>query len=84
MGSWYPLLGHGIFWLGLLVAIILYAVKRKWYPVMYLISISLYIFTIGFTIDVFNIPKNGILGLLALSALIMIGTGYYLSKKFGK
>lgn len=79
--AWYPYLGYGVFWIGLVVAIILYAMKRKWHPLMYLISISLYIFTVGFIIDVFDLSKNWILLSLALSAIIMIGLGTYLSKK---
>ena len=82
--AWYPVLGYGIFWIGLVVSIILYAMKRKWYPIMYLISVSLYIFTVGFIIDVFELSKNGILLTLAFSTLVMIGLGIYLSKKFQK
>jgi len=77
-------MGHGIFWIGLVVAIILYAMKRKWHPIMYLISVSLYIFTVGFVIDVFDLSKNGILLSLAFSAVVMIGVGFYLSKKLKK
>ncbi len=80
-GIWYPFLGYAVFWIGLIVAIILYAMKRKWYPLMYLISIALYIFTIAFVIDVFDLSRNWILLLLALSAVIMILLGLYLSKK---
>ena len=82
--AWYPFLGYGIFWIGLITSIILYAMKRKWYPIMYLISVSLYVFTMGFIIDVFDLSKNGILIILAFSALIMIGAGSYLSQKFQK
>lgn len=82
--AWYPVLGHGVFWIGLITAVILFAVKRKWYPIMYLISVCLYIFTVGFVIDVFDLSRNGILGILALSAVIMIGLGLYLSKRFGE
>ncbi len=82
--AWYPFVGYGVFWIGLIVSIILYAMKRKWYPIMYLISVSLYIFTAGFIIDVFNLSKNLILLTLAFSALVMIGLGMYLSKKFQK
>ena len=78
---WYPFLGWGVFWIGLIVAIILYALKKKWYPILYLISVCLYIFTIGFIIDIYSFGTNGTLGMLALSALIMIGIGWYLSKK---
>ena len=78
----YPALGFGIFWIGLIAAVVLYAVKRKWYPLMYLISVSLYIFTVGFVIDVFDVSKNVILLILAGSTVVMIGLGFYLSKKF--
>jgi hypothetical protein len=46
---------------------------------MYLVAISLYIFTIGFMIDVFEMGKNGIMLMLTISALIMILIGWYLS-----
>lgn len=82
--AWYPFVGYGIFWIGLVAAIIIYAMKRKWYPLMYLISVSLYIFTLGFMIDVFDFSKDMILLSLAVSALVMIGLGIYLSKKFKK
>ena len=82
--TWYPFLGYATFWIGLIVSIILYAMKRKWYPIMYLITVSLYIFTVGFIIDVFELSKNGILLALAFSAIVMIGLGFYLSKKFKK
>ncbi len=81
---WYPFVGYGIFWVSLIVSIILYAVKRKWYPIMYLISIALYIFTLCFVIDVFELSKNWILLLLAFSALVMIYIGFYISKLIKK
>lgn len=81
---WYPFLGYGIFWIGLIISIILYAMKRKWNPIMYLISVCLYIFTIAFVIDVFDLSKNGILLILALSAVSRVGVGFYLSKKVEK
>ena len=82
MAYWYPYLGYGVFWIALIVSIILYAIKRKFYPIMMLISISLYIFTVGFVIDVQDIGKNGILLILAFSSFIMLGLGWYWSKKF--
>ncbi len=81
---WLAPFGWGIFFIGLVVAIILYAVKQKFYPVMYLISIATYIFTIGFIIDAFDLGKNAVLLLLALSAIIFIAIGFYFSKKFEK
>jgi len=79
--SFYPALGSGIFFVGLFVAIILFANKRKFYPIMYSVSISLYVFTVGFVIDVFDFSKNATLGMLALSSIIMILAGLYLSRK---
>ena len=73
--------GWGIFFAGLMAAIILFAIKRKFYPVMYLVSIALYIFTIGFIIDIFDLSKNGVLLLLAFSALVFILLGFYFSHK---
>lgn len=81
---WYSSLGYGIFWFSLVISIILYAMKRKWYPIIYLISVSLYIFTVGFIIDVFDLSKNEILLTLGVSALVMIGVGIYISKQAKK
>ena len=80
MVYWYPFLGWGVFWVGLILAIVLFAIKKKIYPVFYIASIALYIFTAGFTIDVFELGKIGILSILVLSAIIFMGLGYYLSK----
>ncbi|OGI14749.1 hypothetical protein A3K63_02635 [Candidatus Micrarchaeota archaeon RBG_16_49_10] len=78
----YTALGYGLFWVGLVVSIILYAVKRKWYPIVYVISVALYIFTVTFVIEAFSLSKNWILLLLALSSALMIGVGVYLSRRF--
>lgn len=82
--GWLLPFGWGIFFIGLVVAIILFAIKRKFYPVMYLVSVATYIFTIGFAIDAYDIGKNGKLLLLALSAVIFILLGLYFSRKFSK
>jgi predicted membrane protein len=81
---WLAPFGWGIFFVGLVVAVILFAIKRNFYPVMYLISIALYIFTTGFIIDAFNFGKNLILMILSLSALVFISLGWYFSHKFEK
>lgn len=77
---WYPALGWTIFWIVLILAIIMFATYKKFYPVMYLVSVALYIFTVGFTIDVFEIGKGGILMTLILSAIIFIVLGVYFSR----
>lgn len=78
--SFYIGLGWFIFWIGLIVAIILFANTKKIYPVFYLASISLYIFTVGFLIDVFELQELGILSVLLFSAVLFMLLGYYLSK----
>ena len=80
MDYWYPILGWGVFWIGLIVSIILFSIYRKLYPVIYLISVSLYIFTVGFMIDVFNFQELGILITLVVSAIVFMALGFYLSR----
>ena len=84
MFYWYPVLGWIVFWIALVVAIIMFAKTKKFHPVMYLSSVALYIFTIGFAIDVFNMGKLGILSLLIFSAIIFIAIGFYFSRAAGE
>src|SRR3989338_700669 len=63
---------------------LLFAMKKKWFMIMYLISICVYIFTIGFVIDVFDLSKDQILLILAFSSGVMIAAGVYLSKEHKK
>lgn len=79
--DFYPALGGAIFALSLLGAIILYSVMRKWYPVFYVLSIALYIYTVGYIIDVFEPRKDFIFLLLLVSAGVMLLVGWYLSRR---
>jgi hypothetical protein len=79
---WYPFLGWGIFWISLVASIILFAIYKKMYPIFYLISIALYVFTCGFAINVFEFGKLQILTTLLFSAILFMGLGYYFSKIF--
>lgn len=79
--AWHSTLGGCIFFIALIVAIYLYTSKKKFYPVMLLISISIYVYTVGFIIDVFDFGKEKILLTLGFSALLMIAFGYYLTKR---
>ena len=64
------------------MALILFFVRKKFYPVMYLISIATYIFTVGFVIDAFDFGRNGVLLTLAITSIIFIGIGAHMAKKF--
>lgn len=81
---WLAPFGWGIFFIGLVAAIILYATYRRLAPVMYLISIVTYIFTVGFVIDMFDFGKNGVLIILAISSCVFIFLGWYFSQKVEK
>ena len=76
----YSFLGWLVFWISLVLAIVLFARYKKIYPVFYLITISLYIFTVGYMIDIFEFGDLGVLITLVLSALLFMGLGYYLSR----
>jgi uncharacterized membrane protein YvlD (DUF360 family) len=78
--AFYPFLGWSVFWISFITAIIIFIKHKKLYPVMYLISIALYVFTSGFVIDVFELEKLGILTVLVSSAIIFMGLGHYFSK----
>ena len=78
--GFYPFLGWAVFWISVITSIVLFAKYKKMSSIFYLISVSLYIFTAGFAIDVFEFGKFGILTTLVLSALIFMLLGYYLSK----
>ncbi len=81
-GEWYPLLGWSVFTIALIIGVIIFIRVRKFYPIFYLISISLYIFTTGFYIDVYNLSKGGILMVLVVSAGLFMLLGWYFSKIF--
>lgn len=80
--SFYPVIGWGAFWISLIASVVLFSVYKKIYPIFYLISVALYVFTIGFAIDVFNFSRFGILISLIFSAVLFMILGYYLSKVF--
>ena len=78
--GFFPLIGTGVFWIGLVASIVLLVIYKRIYPVVYILFAGLYIFTVGFAIDVFELGKNAIILLLFFSALVFIALGYYFSK----
>ncbi len=79
---WLAPWGWFIFWAGLIASIVIFSLKKRFYPVMYFVSIATYIFTIGFVIDAFDLGKNAILLILAFSSILFILLGVYFTKKF--
>ena len=82
-GEWYPFLGWSVFIISLIIGIVMFATHKKIYSIFYLVSIALYVFTAGFFIDVYNLSKGGILGVLVVSAILFMLIGWYFSKIFG-
>ncbi len=82
--DWSLVVGILEFIVALIISVVIYAVKRKFYLIMYLISAAVYIFTICFAIDVFDLSKNWILLLLALSSVLMMLIGWYIAKEAQK
>lgn len=77
-------LGYFVFWVSMIVAIILFAVYRKFSPVFYLMSVALYVYTAGYLIREWELSKGFILGILVLSAILFMVMGRYISKKSPK
>lgn len=78
----------GIFWVTFVISLIAcivflivsYAMTRKFYSLMYVLSVFSYINFIAFTIDAFDLSKNWIIFLLGLSSVLLIGLGIFFSK----
>ncbi len=77
---WYEIVGWLVFFAALIIGIVLFSTYKKFYHIMFLISISLYVFALTYSIEIFKLSNNIIMFLLIFSALLMIGMGYYLSK----
>jgi len=60
--------------------IIFYAISRKFYPLIYILSMFSYINFVAFTIDAFDLNRNWVVFLLAGSAVLLILLGFYFSK----
>ncbi len=75
----YEVVGYGVFWLSLILAIILFVKYKKISKVFYLITVALYIFTASYMIDIFDFGKFGIMATLIISAILFMVLGYYLS-----
>ena len=69
--TFYPFLGGALFWISLIIAVVLFLNYKKIYPLFYMISVALYVFTVGFAIDLFQIGRFWIMSILIISAIIL-------------
>ncbi len=60
---------------------VVYFRSRKVYPLMYILSVFSYVNLVAYVIDAFSLQKNGIIGLLSLSAVLLIGLGIWIAKR---
>lgn len=72
------------FFIALIIGIILFIKSKHFYPVIYVASVWLYIFTAGFLIDAYTLGRFGILTVMIISAIVFMALGYYFSKIISK
>ena len=78
--GWSIALGIVIFIIGIIVSMIYYFAYKKLFLISYIASISTYIFSVFYMLDVYNLNKNYVLLILFLSSILMIFLGKYFSK----
>ena len=77
--EWSAPVGVLILLIALVIAAIYYFRYKKIYLITFVASLSTYVFSIFFIWDVFELNKNLVLLILAISTLIMILIGKYFS-----
>lgn len=78
--DWSIALGVVIFLIGIVAAIIYYLRYKKWFIILYVAALAVFIFSIFYTWDVLELKGFGVMLLLALSAGVMIFLGKHFSK----
>ncbi|MCX6748869.1 MAG: hypothetical protein NT076_04660 [Candidatus Pacearchaeota archaeon] len=79
MALYYSIFG----WLiipAIIVLIIAYVKSKKFYPLMYVLSIVAYVNFVFYVIDSFNFGKGGVTLMFAISAVLLIILGVFFSK----
>ena len=78
--DWSIGVGVLIFIIAICFAVYFYLKYKKVNQTVFIASISTYIFAVFYAMDVFELSKNGVLGLLVISTILMMGVGKYFSK----
>jgi hypothetical protein len=79
--GWSIGVGVLIFIIAICFAVYFYLKYKKVSQTVFIASISTYIFAVFYAMDVFKLSKNGVLGLLVISTILMMVVGKYFSKK---
>ena len=78
--DWSIAVGIMVFLVAIIIAAIYYLRYKKVFIVIYSASIATYVFAVFYTWDVFDLNKNLVLLMLAISTIIMMFLGKYFSK----
>ena len=78
--DWSIALGVLTFIIAIIFAVYFYLTYKKLSLVVFIASIATYIFAVFYTWDVFELNKNWVLIILAISTILMLFVGRYFSK----
>lgn len=78
--TWSIAIGILVFIIALIFASYYFLRYRKIFTVVFIASIATFVFAVFYTWDVFNLNKNMILVMLAISTIVMMFLGKYFSK----
>jgi hypothetical protein len=67
----------------LVVLLVVYIRSRTLYRLLYILSVFTYAMTVMYAIDAFDLGRNAIIGLLALSAVLMLYVGWWFHRRLG-
>jgi len=76
-GDWSIVLGVIIFIIGIVFATMYYLRYKKIFMIVYVASVSTYIFSVFYLWDVFELSKNWVMFMLMISTVIMFFLGRY-------
>ena len=78
--TWSIAVGVLVFIIAIILATIYYFKYKKLFLIVFITSISTYVFAVFYTWDVFELNKNWVLAVLIVSTMLMIFIGNYMSK----
>lgn len=81
MATWAPAVFGMLLIPLLIILLIVYLKSKKFYRLVYILSVFTYAMTIMYWIDVYQLKRNPIIGLLLLSSILMIMIGRFMRKE---
>lgn len=81
MAEWSLALGILLIVVGIILSIIFLALYRKYYIISFICGIGLYIFSVAYAWDLYDLSKNKVMILLLLSTVVLGLLGKYISSR---